>query len=320
LSPQGEFEHRPQIELAVSPKLPLDRGFRLGYHRLRSNVLTMKKIAVSVAVVFALLAPALPGPALGQAGGAGYRIGARDLLEVKVFEVPELNGEQRVAEDGTVSLPLVGDIAVAGLTTAEAARKIKDLLDGKYTQRASVDVQVREFRSRPISVIGAVQQPGNLAFSGRWTLLEALTAAGGLAENHGKVLYVLRRAENGLSDQIAIEIDRLLVRADPKVNIPIFANDLINVPAAVELTIYCLGEVQTPGALAFKSTERVTLLAAIARAGGLTDRAASKILIKRGEGAAARELTVDYKRILAGREADPELLQGDVIVVKESFF
>jgi polysaccharide biosynthesis/export protein len=188
-------------------------------------------------------------------------------------------------------------------------------------QRASVDVQVLEFRSRPIVVMGAVKQPGNLGFSGRWTLLEALTAAGGLAEDHGNVVHILRHADNGLSDQVTIDLDDLLLRADPRFNLPIYANDFINVPGTVEVTVYCLGEVVKPGALPFKSSERITILTAIAHAGGLTDRASSRILIKRAAGGSGpSEITVDFKKILAGKEPDVELRQGDVIVVKESFF
>lgn len=264
--------------------------------------------------------PAAP-PARPAEQGSTYRLGPRDLIEIRVFEVQELNVERRISDAGTVNLPLVGDIAVGGLTETQAAQAIKEKLEGKLLQRASVSVQVREYRARPISVIGAVRQPGNLEFSGRWTLLEALTAAGGVAENHGRVVYVLRRSDSGLSDQVAIDLDELLVRANPRVNIPIFANDLINVPIAVSVTVYCLGEVARPGALVFKSTDRVTLLSAIAQAGGLSDRAASKILIKRkAETGPEREVTADYKRIVAGKDPDVELLEGDVVVVKESFF
>jgi len=111
------------------------------------------------------------------------------------------------------------------------------------------------------------------------------------------------------------------MRADPRVNIPLLSNDLINVPAAVEVTVYCLGAVAHPGAVSFKSTERITLLAAIARAGGLTDRAANKLHVKRADAAAGTpQIEADYKRMLAGRDADVELRQGDVVVVKESFF
>jgi polysaccharide export outer membrane protein len=264
----------------------------------------------------------LGSPAGAQpAGGTAYRIGPRDLLDIRVFEMPELNDKRRVSEDGTISLPPLADLAVAGLTESEVAQKVKAALEAKYAQRATVEVTVQDFRSRPITVIGAVKQPGTLAFSGRWTLLEALTASGGVEENHGSVLYVLRRADSGLSDQVAISVDDLLLRADPRLNVPLQANDLINVPAAVEITVYCLGAVTRPGAVSFKSTERITLLAAIARAGGLTDRAANKLRVKRADAAAGTpEVEADYKRILAGKDSDLELRQGDVVVVKESFF
>lgn len=287
--------------------------------------LPMKKIAVFISiclVVFAAFAPvalAQTAPAPGAGKDPGYRVGPRDLLTVKVYEVPELNVERRVSENGMLSLPLIGDVKVSGKTEEELGKDLKELLESRYVQRASVEIHVMEFRSRPITVIGAVKQPGNLAFSGEWTLVEALAAAGGLADNHGNVVHVLRRADNGLSDQVTIDLDELLVRAVPGVNIPIFANDLINVPVTIERTVYCLGEVGRPGALEFKSSERLTLLAAIARAGGLTDRASRKILIKRGQ-QGQKEVTVDYNRIVAGKETDPELGQGDVVVVKESFF
>lgn len=253
--------------------------------------------------------------------GPSYRIGPRDEVAIRVFEEPKLNVDLRVDDDGTIRLPLVGRVNAAGLTEDELTLRLKEVLEQELLQRASVSVEVLEYRSRPISVLGAVRNPGTLNTSGRLTLLEALTAAGGLSSSHGEEVHVLRRASNGLTDQIEIPIRELLVQADPDVNIPIFANDLVNVPAAVEVTIYCLGEVSSPGAISFMSTQRVTLLAAIARAGGLTDRASKKLLIKRqrpeGE---TEEIQVNYKRIVSGREPDPELEPGDVIVVKESFF
>ena len=282
----------------------------------------MRSFSPGISVLLLAFA-ALPTLAQVPARNPSYRIGPKDLVSIQVFEVPELNVERRVTEDGKINLPLIGDVAASGLNENELAARLKGLLESKYVQRASTSVEVREFRSKPIAVIGAVRQPGNLAFSGRWTLLEAITAAGGLAENHGNVIYVLRRADDGLSDQVAIDANDLMVRADPKANLPIFANDLINVPATVEVTVYCLGEVGKPGAIVFKSTDRITLLAAIARAGGLTDRATKRISIRRaGKGGAGQpaEQTVDYKRVLAGRDADVELHEGDVVVVKESFF
>lgn len=288
----------------------------------------------SALLLLATLSLAAAGAARAQTTSPdpGYRIGPKDLLRIVVYEVPELNVERRVGENGLVNLPLVGDFQAAGLTADELALRLQQLLESKYLQtgRASANVEVREFLSAPIAVLGAVNRPGPLAFPGRSTLLEAITQAGGLAPAHGGRIHVLRRAANGLSDQVVIDADALMVRADPKVNIPIYANDLISVPAAVEVTVYCLGEVANPGAITFRSTERVTLLAAIARAGGLGERAASRILIKRAAPAGvsgsspgtskAGELFVDYKRILAGKDPDVPLEPSDIVVVKESFF
>ena len=254
-------------------------------------------------------------------GGGAYRLGPRDMVRIKVFEVPELNVDSRISESGTVMLPLIGEVPATGLTTDEFAARLEKLLESKYVNRATVTVEILEMRSRPISLIGAVQKPGALGFPGRWTLLDALTAAGGLASDHGDVVYVLRRAQNGLSDQLTIRVDDLFVRGLPEANIPIYANDLINVPARVDISIYCLGQVRSPGAQTFKSTDRVTLLALISRAGGLTDRASSKITIRSRHGdALTDEMVVNYKRLLEGKEKDPVLHEGDVVIVKESFF
>ncbi|MFL6203009.1 MAG: polysaccharide biosynthesis/export family protein [Thermoanaerobaculia bacterium] len=253
---------------------------------------------------------------------SGYRLGPKDLIEIRVLELPEMASlERRVSEKGSINLPFLGEVSAAGLTDAELAARIKTELEREMLQRASVAVQVREFRARPIAVIGAVQQPGNLEFAGRWTLLEAITAAGGLSDSHGRTVYILRHADNGLSDQIAIDLDDLFVRADPRANIPIFPNDLINIPVTLEVTIYVLGEVAQPGALTFKSTERITVLTAVARAGGLTDRASRKILVRREDASGkSQEIQVDYKRLVAGKDPDIQLRAGDVVVVKESFF
>lgn len=274
-------------------------------------------VAFAPAVAAQTVAPPPPIPPTE----AGYRLGPRDLVRIRVFEVPELNVESRVSETGAVTLPLIGDVPASGLSASEFEARLKGLLEERYVNRASVSVEVVEFRSRPITLIGAVRQPGHLAFPGGWTLLDALAAAGGLADNHGDLIYVLRRAENGLTDQVAIPVDDLFVRGDPDSNLPIRANDLIHVPPRVEISVYCLGEVRQPGAIVFKSTDRITLLAVLARAGGLTDRASKKVRIKRRDGEElGAETVVDYRRVLAGDEPDPELESGDVVVVKEAFF
>lgn len=275
---------------------------------------------LSLAHLVLVLAPALAGAQVVPPSAA-YRLGPKDLVRIRVFEVPELNVESRISESGMANLPLIGDVPAAGTTETEFAARLETLLESRYVNRASVSVQVVEFRSRPITVIGAVKTPGNLAFPGRWTLLDALAAAGGLDDSHGDLVHVLRRADNGLTDQVEIPVDELLVRGDPDANLPIRANDLINVPARVEISVYCLGEVRQPGAIAFRSTDRITLLAVLARAGGFTDRASKKVLVKRRAGdTLGEELEVDYRKVLAGKAPDPTLGEGDVVVVKEALF
>ncbi len=273
----------------------------------------------SIAALTALLVPlALAGQESGEE--RSYRVGPKDLLEIRVFEEPSLNVDRRVSERGVVRLPLLGEFPVEGLTVDEIAAELKQQLEASYLQRASVIVEIREFKSKPISVIGAVKRPGSLELSGRWTLFQALTEAGGLSDNRGDVIYVLRRAENGLYDQLEISVNDLMIRGDQRVNIPIFADDVINVPPAQEVSVLLMGEVNQPGAVTFKSTDRITLLAVLARAGGLTERASNRVLIKRkGPDGRMREIVAHVKRILAGHENDPELRPGDLIVVKESF-
>lgn len=249
-----------------------------------------------------------------------YRIGPKDLVQVRVFEEPDLNVERRVAVDGTILLPLVGELLVEGMTEAELSSVLEGTLEESYLQRATVTVEVIEIQSNPISVIGAVQRPGRLNVAGQLTLLEALNEAGGLTATSGDLIRVLRTADNGLTDQVEISIDDLLSGQRPQVNISIFPNDLISVPGESTMTIYLLGEVGKRGEQTFDGGERVTLLMAISRAGGLTDRAANKITIKRSDGADAEELVVNYKQVLKGKVPDVLLRDRDLIIVRESFF
>lgn len=259
-------------------------------------------------------------PAALEAQG-GLRIGARDQIQIRVVELPDLDGAQEVAEDGTIDLPIVGTISAAGLDERALAERLRERLEAEGLRRATVSVKVTSYRSRPVAVLGAVNQPGNHYLPGRITLLELLLDAGGLADNHGNTIFVRRRAENGLSDQVQISVEALIADGDPVLNIPILAGDLINIPPARDLQIYFLGEVQNPGSLLFNSNEPVTLLTAIARAGGLTEIASKKVRIKRRTGQRQpHEIIVDYREVLDGQIPDPELEDGDIIIVKESFF
>jgi polysaccharide biosynthesis/export protein len=250
-----------------------------------------------------------------------YVVGPRDLLEIKVLELPELSVDRRVSDGGQLDLPLLGGVPVSGMTAAEIRAKLETALMAKYVNRANVSVVVKEFANKPVSVLGAVMHPGSLAISGRWTLMTAITAAGGLSEKAGRRILVLRRAENGLSDTLEIKTEDLFQSATPLWNIPIQPADVINVVPRTNFTVFCLGEVKTPGALQFDSDDRLTLLSVISKAGGLTDRASKSIRVKRqGPDGRDTEKVVDFKKIVSGQEPDLPIEPNDVIVVKESFF
>jgi polysaccharide export outer membrane protein len=181
-------------------------------------------------------------------------------------------------------------------------------------------VQVVEFASKPISVVGAVVRPGRIGATGNTTLIQAITQAGGLTANHGKELYVLRTARNGLSEQVAINIDELMVSGNADLNIPLAPNDLVNVPIDTPITIYILGEVMKPGKVQFRSSQTPTLLQAMADAGGHTDRASRYAIIKRMVNGKEKQIEVNYRAIIAGKRADEILRDNDTVVIKQALF
>lgn len=251
--------------------------------------------------------------------GPSYRIGPRDKVEIRVLEMPELDRSFQVAEDGTLELPHVGTVEAAGRTERELAEELRRYLEATGLRRATVNVRITEF-SRPVAVLGAVAAPGNQSLDGRASLLDVLLMAGGLSGEHGPVIRVQRRAPNGLSDQVEIGVAELFELGDPAVNIPVFAGDIIHATPAEVLRVSFLGEIGKTGTLTFSGSERVTLLVAIAQAGGLTENASNKIRILRGQGDDKIEITAHYRNILKGRDPDVALEDGDIVVVKEAFF
>ena len=283
---------------------------------------TLRKILRnSVSLV---LAGAVVSPLFGQNETErllDYQIGPRDLVSVRVVQDPTLNTEARVNDEGQITMPLLGAVLVRGLTPGQAGARIKGLLEARYITSADVIVSIREFVSQPVSVVGAVSKPGPITISGNMTLVQAISAAGGMSSNHGPVLYVLRTARNGLTEQLEIDIQNLLVAGDPDLNIPIAPNDVINIPAETPLTVYVLGEVMKPGAVEFKRSQNATLLQAIAGSGGWTDRAnRRRLVVKRRDGIKEETIQVDLREILSGKKPDFVLRENDTILVRESIF
>lgn len=247
-------------------------------------------------------------------------VGPRDVLEIKVLEDANITSRLMINDDGSVALNVVGKVQVAGLTSTQIESKLKALLEADILTKATVSVQVVEFASKPISVVGAVVRPGRIGATGNTTLIQAITQAGGLAAGHGRELYVLRTGRNGLSEQVAIDIDQLMVQGKPELNIPLAPNDLVNVPVDTPIAIYVMGEVMHPGKVDFRSSQTPTLLQTIAAAGGPTDRASKRVVVKRLVNGKEQTIKINYRDILSGKRNDEILRDNDTVYVEEAIF
>ena len=278
------------------------------------------RAAAGLVVLLLALAAVLPAPA--QVSSTNYVIGPKDLLEIRVQEIPEMNVERRVQDDGAIDLPLLGQVPVSGSSPLELRDRLAALLTAKFVNSAYVTVSVKEFANRPIVLLGGVVRPGSLNVAGRWTLQQAILSAGGLAPGAGRRILILRTAENGLTDRLEVNADELFVRLNPIWNVPIYPGDVVNVGIRQEVSIFFLGEFKTTGAIKVMSDEKITLLTMVARVGGLTERASKgSVRIKRTDAQGKPvEIKVNYGRILAGKDPDVPLQADDVVIAKESVF
>jgi polysaccharide export outer membrane protein len=237
-----------------------------------------------------------------------YRIGPKDLLQIAVFELPELNQTVRVAEDGSITMSLLGKVDVAGFTAQE--------LERFTTGGAHVTVFIREYQK--ISVIGAVGRPGMYELVGPTTLLLAIAQAGGFTAQAMNELYIYRAGPDGGQDRIAVRLEDLTSGGNQDLNITLQPKDVVMIPIDQTLNVFIYGEVKSPGAIPYLSSKKITLLQAIAQAGGPTEWAKkSKVLIKRKDRKTGKEMKirVNLKSMIGGKIADIVLEEGDVVII-----
>jgi polysaccharide export outer membrane protein len=283
-----------------------------------------------------------------------YRIGAEDLLEISVFEAPELDRTVRVSANGQIYLPLFGSSQAAGLTSRELEVVIQELLRRSYMKDPHVGVFVKDMQSHPVSVFGAVKKPGVFQIRGSKRLIEVLSMTEGLSDDAGDTVVVMRQAQpagtadrqvdggsasapalqekvdNGVAtrtmadgsasgETLNINLKDLLNSSDSKGNVLIYPGDVIKVtPAGV---VYVVGEVKKPGGFVLKTNENISVLQALALAEGTTRTSAqSRVRIIRNDGTtgARIEIPIDLGKILAGKLPDPVLLPKDIVFVPNS--
>ncbi len=273
-----------------------------------------------VAVIFIPLAQAQ----VDEAFIREYRIGAKDLLEITIVELPELNQTIRVSEDGSITLPLIGKVVIDGLTKEEVERRVAALLlEKNYVKNARVSVFIKEYQSKRVALMGAVYKPGMYELVGRMTLLQLISQAGGLTEQASSELFVLREGTDGSQARIVIDLEDLINQGNQALNIPLQAGDIVNIPNERLINVYVFGAVRNPGAIQVKLSKNINILQAIAQAGGLLAGASkSGITITRKDEKTGKEtkIKVNLNDVLKGKQTAIELLEGDVVYVPESIF
>jgi polysaccharide biosynthesis/export protein len=292
------------------------------------------KRAVGFAIILALAGL----PALAQTSASGgaaataardefvrsYRIGPDDLLQISVFEVPELNTKVRVSQDGSISLPLLGRVDINGLTQQGTVDKLTGLLSAKYVRNPQLTVFIEEYRSHQVAVIGAVTTPKSYELVGHKNLLQVLSMAGGITDAAGDQAFILREGPDGGGGPttITIDLEDLIVRGNQELNIPIEPNDVINIPVDREIRVFVMGRVNQPGPVTAKMSQGLTLFQAVAGAGGLATGAKETAISVSRKDKAGNEtkFKVNLKDIIKGKKVDMRLQEGDVVYVPESFW
>lgn len=265
-----------------------------------------------------------------------YQVGPDDLLEVTVFGHDNLNRQVRVNGQGIISLPLVGEVQVAGLTPQKIERRLMDAYGSEFLRNPQMTVNVKEYRHQRVAVTGAVDKPGQYEMIGSRTLLEMLALAGGLqdkpAGKAGDVVHVIRRssgpelthllktANSGSfsrqAETLVIDLRRLLQEGAGDLNITIRHGDVIHVPFAGNA--YVLGGVRRPGSVAVK--DKLTLAQAVALAGGIDPVLAtnSAHVLRLDEHGKPVNLGANLAKVMSQEERDIPLKDNDVVVVGES--
>lgn len=241
-------------------------------------------------------------------------LGAGDLIEVNVYNVPELASKVRVSNSGDIYLPLIDYVHVDGLTQEEAQSLIeKRLSDGGFVRNPHVTIFVDEFTSQGITILGEVAKPGIYPNVGDHKLYQVVSQAGGFSQNASRKIAILRRSQ---AEPIRINLPRNLAD-DLTGNIEIMPGDTITVPRAP--IIYVVGDVGRPSGLLVDNGS-LTVLQALALAGGTnkTAKLGAARIIRKDAAGGVTETRVAIKKMLEAKAPDVTLQADDILFVPVS--
>ena len=234
----------------------------------------------------------------GPAADAGYLLGPDDEVKIAIFGQPDLSSTTRIKEDGTVTLALIGPVSARGKTTSQLAQAIAgSYASGGYLTNPSVNVEVSNYVSRFVTVLGNVPQAGNYPLDRGYTVASMLAKAGG-SSKEGANAVILTPADGG--GPVRISLADMAAAA----NRPLKPGDILFVPPAEKVYVY--GQVQQPGAFSFAPGQ--SFRQALALAGGPTLAGSTKrIKVRRG----GKEIQANL---------DDPVQPEDVLIIREKLF
>jgi polysaccharide biosynthesis/export protein len=245
-------------------------------------------------------------------GDSAVRLGAGDLVDVSVYNVPELETKIRVNSEGNISLPLINDVHVEGLTVEEAETVVERRLDtGGFVKKPHVQIFVQEYTSQGASVLGEVSKPGNYPIIGDQKLFSLISAAGGFTDRAGKSVTVTHRGQAPTTVPISRNLED-----HPESDIAVFPGDTIIVRRAD--VVYVVGDVSRPSGFLMDSGH-LSVLQAIALAGGTNSTAklsGARIIRKAPTGLTS--VPVPLKKLMEAKTDDMPMEADDILFVPTS--
>ncbi|MGB8260382.1 MAG: polysaccharide biosynthesis/export family protein [Terracidiphilus sp.] len=292
--------------------------------------LTISLLAVAIASSAAAQQEGTPSRVGGGVASLGpvanlpvEKIGRDDLLGITVYDEPELTRTVRVGSEGELRLPMLrGRIQAAGLYPVELEKVLTQaLIDENVLVEPIVTVSVVEYRSRPISVVGAVKNPTTFQATGTVTLLDAISQAQGLTENAGSEILICRQ-QTGTSDRPVTLIQRIPVHSliggeDPTLNVHLEGGEEIRVPEAGR--VFVVGNVKKPGAFYITDGAESSVMKALALSEGLDSYPSRQAYIYRLEGGSGgrNEIPIELNKIMSRKSPDVPLQSNDILALDE---
>jgi len=258
--------------------------------------------------------PSVPvGPPPQIDSGAALLLDTGDLLDIRVFDTPELSGRVRVDENGEITLPIGGAVTARGLTAEQVRIAIEERLRQRHILRdPHVEVLVDEFATQGVTVAGEVKTPGIYPWSGKHTVLDFISAAGGLTPTASRTVTISRKDREQV---ITFQLSNSL-QTPSGADLEARPGDRILVTRAG--VVYVVGDVGRPGGYLIDDNQTVTVLKALALAQGMNKTARYDAKLIRSTPSGRTEADLPLKKILANQAADPKLQDGDILFVPVS--